>query len=458
MIKYIRITNERKIKLSKAKIIALILIIFFSIVTITGCNIVEGENNQEEENNQESETEKDNSLEEKDPNEEQENVEEIEEIEELTEVTITAVGDVMVHESQLNAQYDETEDSYDFSNNFEYLEPYLENSDINIANLETTFAGRDRGYSSFPLFNTPDALGKALGEAGFNIISTINNHTFDTGEQGFFRTLEVLEEQGLIPVGTRMDETEDRYVIEEIENIKVGITAYTYETQRNEEQITLNGISIPSHLEPLMNTFHDHYKEEALVEMEEIIQGMKADGAEVIIFNLHWGNEYHREPSDHQRELATKLSELGVDIIFGSHPHVVQPIDIIENNGQETLVIYSMGNLISNQREETLRNYTNNAQYTEDGLMVHVTFQKSSLSGEIERTLVEYTPLWVHRYTRGNGFGYSVLPVAEAIENFDAFNIQSDALKNRLRTSLERTEAMVNMNIDSFILKTHTSE
>jgi len=444
--------------LANKKIISIILVLFIVVVTISGCNIVQGENNHAEEQNKELESEKNNSLEEEDPKKDEEKIEEIEAVEEFTEITITAVGDVMAHESQLNAQYNQEDDSYDFSDNFKYLKPYLEESDVNIANLETTFAGVERGYSSFPLFNTPDALGEALEEVGFNIISTINNHTFDTGEQGFFRTLEVLEEQGLTSVGSRKDGSEKRYVIEKIENIKVGITGYTYETQRNGERITLNGIPIPAHIEPLVNTFHDQYKQEALIEMEAIIQDMKEDGAEIIVFNLHWGNEYHREPSDHQRELANELSKLGVDIIFGSHPHVVQPLDIIENNGQETLVIYSMGNFISNQREETLRNYTHNAQYTEDGLMVHVTFQKSSLTEEIERTLVEYTPLWVHRYTQGNGFGYAVLPVAETIDNFDAFNIPSDALRNRIRKSLERTEAMVNQNIDSFIIKTLTSE
>jgi len=458
MIKHQRTVTERKIKLSKAKIISLTLFLFILVGIFSGCNIVQGENNQEEEQKEDLESEMNNNLEEEDPNKDEEKVEELEEVEEITEITITAVGDVMVHESQLNAQYNPEDNSYDFSDNFEYLKPYLAESDVNIANLETTFAGEERGYSSFPLFNTPDALGEALSDTGFNVISTINNHTFDTGEQGFFRTLDILEEQGLAPVGSRRNEIEKRYVIEEVENIKVGISAYTYETQRNGDRITLNGIPIPTHLEPLVNTFHDQYKDEALREMETIIQDMKEDGAEIIVFNLHWGNEYHREPSDHQQELANELSRLGVDIIFGSHPHVVQPVDLIENNGQETLVIYSMGNFISNQREETLRNYTHNAQYTEDGLMVHVTFEKSSLSGETERSLVEYTPLWVHRYSQGSGFGYSVLPVHETIENFDAFNIQSNELRNRIRTSLERTEAMVNQNSDSFILKIPTLE
>ncbi len=446
------------------KIIPLLLILLIGMFLIAGCNIQladdssaenqNGEENQEETNVSDQDPEGTGS----DDPENSEEAEEVEEVEEFFEITISAVGDVMVHNNQLIAQYDAEKDVYDFRNNFQYLKPYLDQSDVNMANLETTFAGPERGYSSFPMFNTPDALGEALGNAGFQFISTINNHTYDTGEQGFYRTLDILEEQGLTPLGTRSDESEPRYVIEEVENIKVGMTAYTYETEKMGEEISLNGIRIPSHMEPLMNTFHDHYQEEDIREMEEIINAMKDDGADIIVFFLHWGNEYHREPSTFQTQLANKLSSLGVDVIFGSHPHVVQPMDIIENDGHETLVVYSMGNLISNQREETLRNYTANAQYTEDGLMVHATFQKSSLTEEVERISVEYTPLWVYRYSDGSGFGYEVLPVAETINNFEAFNIQSDDLKNRIKRSLERTEEMVLQNNDTFILNDGTFE
>ncbi len=443
------------------KIIPLLVLLLIGVFLIVGCNIQQADGPATEEQNEEL-NEEDNNIWEEDPdgqeNADSEEPEEVEEIEEFTQVTITAVGDVMVHQSQLDAQYDAEEDAYDFHNNFMHLRPYLDNSDVNMANLETTFAGGERGYSSFPMFNTPDALGEALRDAGFQFISTINNHTYDTGEQGFFRTLEVLEEQGLTAVGTRSDESEKRYVIEEIENIKVGMTGYTYETEKMGDEISLNGIRVPSHMMPLMNTYHDHYQEEAIGEMEEIVNAMKDDGADIIVFYLHWGNEYQRETSGYQTQLADKLSGLGVDVIFGSHPHVVQPMDIIENNGHETLVVYSMGNLISNQREETLRNYTSNAQYTEDGLMVHATFEKSSLTEEIERISVEYTPLWVHRYTEGNGFGYEVLPVAETIDNFETFDIQSEDLRNRIRRSLERTEEMVLQNNDTFILNRGASE
>ena len=440
------------------KMISLLVMLLIGMFLIAGCNIQladdsSAENQNEEENQEETNvSEEDSESTDNDDPEDSDEPEEIEEVEEFFEITISAVGDVMVHQSQLDAQYDAAEDLYDFSNNFQHLKPYLDQSDINIANLETTFAGPERGYSSFPMFNSPDALGEALGDAGFQFISTINNHTYDTGEQGFYRTLDVLEDQGHTVIGTRRDESEPRYVVEEFENIKVGMTAYTYETEKMGDEISLNGIRIPSHMEPLMNTFHDHYQEEDIQEMEEVINAMKDDGAEIIVFYLHWGNEYHREPSTFQTRLANELSALGVDVIFGSHPHVVQPMDIIENDGHETLVVYSMGNLISNQREETLRNYTANAQYTEDGLMVHASFQKSSLTEEIERTTVEYTPLWVYRYSEGGGFGYEVIPAAEAINDFDAFNIQSEDLRNRIKRSLERTEEMVLLNNDTFIL------
>lgn len=438
------------------KIIPLLILLLISMLIITGCNIQQTDDPETEEQSEEVNDDENASAEDSEDGEnsgvEASKEEEEEEVEEFMEVTITAVGDVMVHQSQLDGQYDAETGEHDFTNNFQHLVPYLNNSDVNMANLETTFAGPERGYSSFPMFNTPDALGEALRDAGFQYISTINNHTYDTGEAGFFRTLEVLEDQGLTPLGTRSDESEPRYVVKEVNGIKIGMTGYTYETEKMGDEISLNGIRVPSHIMPLMNTYHDHYQEEDIVEMEGVIDRMKDDGAEVIVFFLHWGNEYQREESTFQTRLAEKLSQRGVDVIFGSHPHVVQPVDIIDSDGHETLVVYSMGNLISNQREETLRNYTSNAQYTEDGLMVHATFQKSSLTEEIERTKVKYTPLWVHRYSDGGGFGYEVLPVAETIHDFEAFGIQSESLQNRLRRSLERTEEAVLKHHDTFIL------
>lgn len=288
-------------------------------------------------------------------------------------IVISGVGDIMVHGPQISAQFQPETKTYDFRNNFQYIKPFIQKADISIANLETTFAGAERGYSSFPQFNTPDALADSLVDAGFNAISTANNHTYDTGTVGVKRTLSVLWERGLKTMGTRQRPEEKSYVILEEKGIKVGLTAFTYETPRWEGHKTINALKLSEEAAGLIDTFSYEYLEEDLERIKQRIQDMRAEGAEIIVFYIHWGEEYQREPNDYQRKIAQRLSDLGVDIIFGSHPHVVQPIEIIESqvNQHQTLVVYSMGNFLSNQRYEILKN-----RYTEDGLMVSVTLKK----------------------------------------------------------------------------------
>lgn len=362
---------------------------------------------------------------------------------EYSYVTLAAVGDVMMHMPQIRGHYIQETGKHDFSPNFKYISPLLEDSDISIANLETTFAGYAAGYSGFPRFNAPDDLAHDLKNAGFNVISTINNHTYDTGESGFFRTLEILENEKLIPIGTRKNIENKPYYIEEVNDIVVALTAFSYETPSFNKQITLNGIVVPNSISPLMNTFNDANLEASLSQMEHMIKDMKADGAEVIVFYMHWGNEYQTRASSNQKRLADELCKLGVDLILGSHPHVVQPVEVVSYNDHETLVVYSMGNFVSNQREETLKDYIQNPEYTEDGLMVKVTFEKNLETNEVKRKEMDFIPLWVHRYRESGGFKYNVLPVNEVLSDIDAYPFINEQILGRLKRSLERTEGIV---------------
>ena len=140
----------------------------------------------------------------------------------------------MAHQDQLDAQYDSSTDSYSFDNNFKHVKKYIENADYSIANLETTLAGnKDRPYSAYPLFNSPDELADALKKSGFDLISTINNHSFDMGSLGVNRTLSLLKKRGFDTVGTRENSSDDDYIIKNINNIEIEeINTYTIDSTK----------------------------------------------------------------------------------------------------------------------------------------------------------------------------------------------------------------------------------
>lgn len=368
---------------------------------------------------------------------------------EIVELTISSVGDIMAHMLQLQAAYNEADDTYDFTNNYGYIKPYIEQADLAIANLETTFAGESRAYSGYPTFNAPDALADALKFAGFKVISTVNNHTIDTGLTGMLRTLDVLQDRDLTPVGTRKSTEEDSYVVKDIDGIKIGITAYSYESPSTGGRRMLNGIPIPQEAENLIDTFDYDKINEDLDKMANRINEMKEQGAEIIVFVLHWGNEYRRSTNVHQENIAQNLSDLGVDVIFGSHPHVIQPVQYVNSqiSGKKTLVAYSLGNFISNQRLETLDN-----RYTEDGLLVNVTFEKNMTTGHITMKEVSYVPTWVNRYVVSGQWTYEIIPVYQALANPEQFNLVTEETIKRAQMSLDDTVNWIEQHNSEIII------
>ncbi|MCJ7688980.1 MAG: CapA family protein, partial [Clostridiaceae bacterium] len=262
------------------------------------------------------------------------------------EVSIVAVGDVIVHEEQLKAQYNKTLGKYNFYNNFKFVKSHIESADIAIANLETTLAGKEKKYTGYPLFNSPSSLVDAMKDCGFDILSTVNNHTIDRGSEGVFSTLAEIQKRNLKAVGTRENSNEKPFIIQEVKGIKIGVISYSYETPRSGNNKTLNAIKIPRKVINIINTFSYEYIEDDLNKIKVQIDEMKRQGAEVIIFVIHWGKEYERKPNVHQISIANKLCDFGVDVILGSHPHVIQPIEFItsEKTGKRSLVVYSMGN------------------------------------------------------------------------------------------------------------------
>lgn len=354
---------------------------------------------------------------------------ETEEIEETIEkMTFIAAGDLMLHGPQLRGAYEYASDEYDFNSFFEYVMPYFKNADLAMINLETTLAGERLPYIGYPRFNSPDDIIDAMKNAGINLVNTTNNHSFDTGLEGLQRTAKILEENDLDHIGTYHSSPTSRIKMKEINNINVGILAYT-EMINNQSNLPVSRDDLEKHIN--------------MMDKDTIIQDVqeaKENHADIIIAFMHWGVEYEHEPSETQREYAQFMADEGVDLIIGSHPHVIQPSEELEPDN--TFVIYSLGNFVSNQRRETLGD---NFSRTEDGLMVQVEIEKNIEEEKTEITAIDYIPTWVHKYQKENGFyDYQVIPVEDFINNKD--NIADDHPEiplDRVQESLDATRKIL---------------
>lgn len=360
-------------------------------------------------------------------------------------VQIGFVGDIMAHMAQLNAQKLE-DGTYDFNNNYKWMAPYFQKNDLMIGNIETTFAGEEQGYSTYPIFNTPDALLDALKNSGFDILSTANNHMYDQGSLGLFRTIQILKSKNILFTGSRENVEDSRYLIRSVKGIKIGFLAYTYETTGDDSiGVTINGLKIKKVDVPFINSFNPSNIEETVLEWKAEIKKIKQEGAQIIVMILHWGNEYQTTPCHYQLALADSLNKMGVDIIFGSHPHVVQPIDfIVDNtNNHVTYVSYSSGNFISNQRYETLENYN-----TEDGLYTEIQLLKTPNS-PVQIYKINPVPLWVNRYSSGEKFKYEVIPLPQIMKNQTVDSTFTPEQMTRMGQSYLRTNSTITKNYNS---------
>ncbi|WP_053957092.1 CapA family protein [Inediibacterium massiliense] len=367
------------------------------------------------------------------------------------EATILSVGDIMVHGPQLKAQYNTHTKEYDFNNNFQLVKPYIEKADLALCNLETTLGGPEKGYSSYPQFNSPDALGQAIKNAGFDVVVTANNHTMDTGAQGVLRTIRTLSDFQLDTIGTKEKEEIKDYIIKDVKGIKFGITAYTYEISTDKKNKALNGLPIPNEIKNCIHTFNNNHLEKNFQEMKNTVNKMKEEGVDVIIFYLHWGEEYHQIPNKTQKKIAYFLKDIGVDVIFGSHPHVLQPIEILENQKQnkKTLVLYSMGNFLSNQRYEFMKN-----RATEDGLMIYVTFKKDFEKNKTQLERVTYLPTWVNKYYNKGKKIYEIVPLMDDLDDYEKYHLYTKDSLWRAKNSKTNTITLIESHMNKSDLET----
>lgn len=311
-----------------------------------------------------------------------------------TTISMSVIGDIMCHNTQYNDAYNSKTGKYDFSYVFEDIKQYVENADIAIGNLETTFAGSKRGYSSYPTFNTPEAMALDLKELGIDVLSTTNNHSLDKGYNGLVNTIDELNKVGINHTGTYSSKEEsEKILMLDVKGIKIAFLAYTYGT---------NGIPIPEGKEYCINMIEDE-------KIVSDLQKAKSLNPDVIVVNMHWGVEYAQSPNEEQKRLAELLFKNGADIILGSHPHVLQKMEKVEvdfgnRNKKDGFIIYSLGNFISGQRKE----------YTKQSAILNLNITKDGINGKISVDSIKYTPIYMNQIGK-----YRLLDIEEEIKKYE---------------------------------------
>ncbi len=294
---------------------------------------------------------------------------------------IIFTGDIMGHDSQIEAARSDSGGVYDYGDCFLYLEPDLAAADIAVGNLEVTLAGPP--YQGYPRFSSPDALADALLEAGFNVLVNANNHALDRGKDGLERTLKVLRDMGMIQTGT-FETPEQRAqtypLLLEKNGILLALLNFTYGT---------NGLETEK---PNIVNYTD------TLQIARDLYKTKLAEPDFIIAFIHWGTEYERQENTGQRSLADFLFRNGVDAVIGSHPHVVQPIRYeMTDSVYSRLVVYSLGNFVSNQRD----------RYRDGGIIVGIELSKTD---KTRITRLDYLPVWVHKPLVGNKRVFRLVP------------------------------------------------
>ncbi|MBO4938557.1 MAG: CapA family protein [Oscillospiraceae bacterium] len=357
--------------------------------------------------------------------------------------TITVTGDVMMHMPVVNSGK-ESDGTYNFDSSFSRISHYVNQADYAIANLETTLGGTDNGrsYSGFPQFNSPDEIVDAAKNAGFDMYLTANNHTNDTGAAGIRRTYSTVISKGMAVLGTTEKPEDPGYQVLDINGIRVGMVCYTFGEYTSAGRPSVSGLPLDDSVAELVNIFDYNKLDTFYSRIESQIADMKEAGAEAIVLFIHWGNEYQLAANDYQKTIAQKMCDLGVDVIAGGHPHVIQPVTMLTSStdpDHQTLCVYSLGNLLSNQRSD---NVGVSSGHTEDGVLLSFTFVKYS-NGEVHLDSADMLPTWVHMWKEDDHKEYCILPLDADIEDWKTALDITDSTYAAARASYDRTIAVI---------------
>ena len=338
--------------------------------------------------------------------------------------TLTSLGDTLCHNTQYWDAYNSKIDEYDFSYVYEDIKNYTLSSDITIGSLETTFAGKEKGYSNYPTFNTPDSLATALKDIGVDVVSLAGNHALDYGYTGLCRTIDVFNNIGLSHLGTyKTAEDQEKILIKDVKGVKIAFINYTYGT---------NGIPLPSGKDFCVNLIDKDF-------IKKQINQAKEQNVDMIVACMHWGTEYRTTANSEQKDLANFLFENGVDVILGNHPHVLEPMEkktitLQDGTTKDVFVVYALGNFTADQRDEI----------TKDSAILNLTITKNS-DGKISIDKVNYVPIYMYKNTNVSTHKFKILDIEKTIKDYEEGKNTSinSTVYNNLKKQLEKIKSIL---------------
>lgn len=335
--------------------------------------------------------------------------------------TILAAGDVIMHDAVIRSGKIH-DDTYNYNDIFKEIKPYVDEADFSLINFEGSCMETDKNYTGYPLFNAPPAIISAFADVGFDMVNNGNNHCLDRKLSGLLESRNIIKQQNMQVIGTFQDAYEPRHKIHDLNGIKVGFLSYTYGCNMNENYLSEEERN--NHL--------------SLIDKNRIESEIKVLSplVDLVVVLMHWGVEYRLEPTEEQKDLANTIFQSGADIILGSHPHVIEPSEIREIDGEIKYVIYSMGNFLSNQIGGDNPNARNN-DLTQESLMVSIEIEKDLNSDKTRILSVNHTPTWVHRYDENDIHKYTIIPI-HSLED-EIFESADEKLSEQLTNSYKRT-------------------
>ncbi len=344
---------------------------------------------------------------------------------------VVANGDILCHDA-LYYTAKKSDGGYDFNPFFEYVKPWIEGADLAIGDYEGTISDK-HPLGGYPLFNAPIEIADTMKDLGYDVVDLAHNHILDTGLYGLKYTNKVFKDRGLDVVGVHVDKkrSEDKILIKEVNGIKIAILAYAYGYNGMEANLTAEE--------------HNNYLADLNEEkMKEEIQRAEKE-ADVTIVMPQMGVEYRLQPTEEQKVLYRKMIDWGADVIFGGHPHVIEPAETVEKDGDKKFIIYSMGNFISNQRMERMDN-----KWPERGLLMDVTFEKNN--GKTIIKTVKAHPTLVYSKLNGrnmNGialYDYKVMVLEDFIDGGKHRNKLDEKMKEKVDVAYREIIDHVNLN------------
>ncbi len=354
------------------------------------------------------------------------------------EISLLFLGDIMQHDLQIQSAYNAKTGKYDFSSQFKHIQPIIKSADVVIGNLEVTFSGKP--YKGYPRFSSPNQLAFDIKNAGIDYLVTANNHIYDYGLKGFYKTLNVLDSADIIHTGSfrnTADKQKRQPMVIEENGFKIALLNYTYEVNGGvySSKILINEIDKDIIKKDLLETAKTNY--------------------DAIIVFFHWGKEYQRTSNTGQKELAKLCFENGANMVIGSHPHVIEEMTkyrFKSKNGKEkdVLVAYSLGNYVSNY---------GTWRYCDGGAMISMKLQKTE-SGELKIKDAGHYLIWVYRPKKTNNGkyrNYYVLPVSQFEKDASLGNTYLTQMKkfiNDSRTLLKK----YNKNVPEYIFNPVTKQ